>query len=78
MKCLPLMTACASMSMTLFHGAAFAQSMADAYLSKPITVIVPFAPGGPVDQETRLYTAKISGLVGHSHSSLTTSPVPEQ
>ena len=45
--------------------AAFASSLwAQPYPSKPITVIVPFAAGGPVDTDTRRYTARMSALLG--------------
>jgi len=37
---------------------------AQSYPSKPITVIVPFAAGGPVDTDTRRYTARLSTLLG--------------
>ena len=35
-----------------------------AYPSKPVTLIISFAPGGPIDTEFRLYTAKLLGLLG--------------
>ena len=38
--------------------------VAQAYPSKPITVVVPFAAGGPVDTDTRRYTARLSALLG--------------
>jgi tripartite-type tricarboxylate transporter receptor subunit TctC len=44
--------------------AAWAQPAVVAYPSRPITVIVPFAAGGPVDLETRMYTARLSELLG--------------
>ncbi len=34
------------------------------YPSRPVTVIVPTAPGGPVDFEARLHTGKLSGFLG--------------
>lgn len=37
---------------------------AQPYPSKPITVIVPFAAGGPVDTDTRRYAAKLSEVLG--------------
>lgn len=43
---------------------AVAQSTGAPYPAKPITVIVPFAAGGPVDLETRMYTSKLSELLG--------------
>src|SRR5262249_28946418 len=42
-------------------GAAFAQ--AD-YPTRPVTVVVPTAPGGPVHFEARLHTGKLSGFLG--------------
>ncbi|RPI42658.1 MAG: tripartite tricarboxylate transporter substrate binding protein [Betaproteobacteria bacterium] len=41
-----------------------AQSVVPSYPTKPITVIVPFAAGGPVDLETRMYTARLAELLG--------------
>jgi tripartite-type tricarboxylate transporter receptor subunit TctC len=43
---------------------ACAQSAAAPYPARPITVIVPFAAGGPVDLETRMYTARLAELLG--------------
>ncbi len=37
---------------------------AQPYPSKPITVIVPFAAGGPVDADTRRFTAKLGEILG--------------
>lgn len=37
---------------------------AGGYPNKPVTVIVPFAAGGPVDMETRLYTPRLAELLG--------------
>ena len=55
-------------AMSLFTGFTLAQTQAQAqtqtFPSKPITVIVPFAAGGPVDLETRLYTPKAGELLG--------------
>jgi tripartite-type tricarboxylate transporter receptor subunit TctC len=44
----------------LFSAAATAQ----AYPSRPVTVIVPFAAGGPVDTDTRKYAARLSEMIG--------------
>jgi tripartite-type tricarboxylate transporter receptor subunit TctC len=44
----------------LFSAAATAQS----YPSRPVTVIVPFAAGGPVDTDTRKYAARLSEMIG--------------
>lgn len=37
---------------------------AQPYPSKPITVIVPFAAGGPVDSDTRRFATKLSEILG--------------
>jgi tripartite-type tricarboxylate transporter receptor subunit TctC len=39
-------------------------SWAQSYPTKPITVVVPFAAGGPVDTDTRRYTARLSAILG--------------
>ena len=49
-----------AMAFTLHSGAALAQ----AYPSKPVTIIVPFAAGGPVDTETRRYAVRLSEMLG--------------
>ena len=46
--------------LTMATGIAEAQT----YPTKPITVIVAFAAGGPVDLESRLYTTKASEIIG--------------
>jgi tripartite-type tricarboxylate transporter receptor subunit TctC len=51
---------CAAAAMTAFAGLAQAQ----AYPARPITIIVAFAAGGPVDLESRLYTAKAGEIIG--------------
>ena len=38
----------------------------DKYPSKPITVIVPFAPGGNLDVSTRIVTAEMSRILGQT------------
>ncbi len=50
-----LAAACAS-------GAALAQTAS--YPTKPVTVVVPLAPGGPVEFEMRLYMPKMQELLG--------------
>ena len=37
---------------------------AQPYPSRPVTVIVPFSAGGPVDTDTRKYAAKLSEIIG--------------
>jgi tripartite-type tricarboxylate transporter receptor subunit TctC len=41
-----------------------ATGIAQAYPSRPVTVIVPFAAGGPVDTDTRKYAARLSEMLG--------------
>jgi tripartite-type tricarboxylate transporter receptor subunit TctC len=43
-----------------------AMAHAQAYPSRPITVIVPFAAGGPVDTDTRKYLPRLTELLGQS------------
>ena len=52
--CLPL----------LLPNLAAAQSAADRYPSKQVTVIIPFAAGGPTDNEGRIYTNKLAEIFG--------------
>jgi len=55
-RIIALGAACAAM----FTGLVCAQP----YPSKPITVIVPFAAGGPVDADTRRFAVKLSEILG--------------
>ncbi|MDQ0022575.1 tripartite-type tricarboxylate transporter receptor subunit TctC [Variovorax paradoxus] len=54
--CNPARRALIALALPLVAGAAFAQ----AWPSKPITVIVPFPPGGPTDVATRIVAQKMS------------------
>ena len=47
-------------------GAALAQGTADTYPARPVTVVAAIAAGGPIDLEARLYTPRISQLLGQS------------
>ena len=41
-------------------------STAQSFPSKPIKIIVPFAPGGPIDQTARIISQKMSDMWGQS------------
>jgi tripartite-type tricarboxylate transporter receptor subunit TctC len=43
---------------------AHAQGAGSAYPARPITLVMSFAPGGPIDTEFRLYTPKLADFVG--------------
>ena len=47
----------------MFPHCGLGQSVATAYPTRPVTMVVPFAPGGPVDREARLYSAKMGDLL---------------
>jgi tripartite-type tricarboxylate transporter receptor subunit TctC len=47
---------------SIFSSATFAQG----YPSKPIKLIVPFAPGGPIDQTARIVSQKMSDMWGQT------------
>jgi tripartite-type tricarboxylate transporter receptor subunit TctC len=48
----------------LVFAAAATTVLADSYPSRPVTVIVPFAAGGPTDVLTRIITEKMQGPLG--------------
>ncbi len=44
-----------------------AQGGADAFAAKPVVVIAPYEPGGPIDIEARMYTKKAFELTGQQY-----------
>jgi len=52
-----------AVGMTVAPVIVLAQS-ATTYPTKPVTVIVPFAAGGPTDSEARIYAGKLSSMLG--------------
>ena len=48
----------------LFSGPAFGQAAVDAYPTRPVALILSTAAGGPNDFEVRLYSSKISAMLG--------------
>jgi tripartite-type tricarboxylate transporter receptor subunit TctC len=48
----------------LFAAVAMPVGAADAFPSKPVRIIVPFAPGGPIDQTARIMSQKLTDLWG--------------
>jgi len=58
----PLRRALLALALPLVTGAAFAQ----AWPAKPITLIVPFPPGGPTDVASRIVAQKMSASLGQS------------
>lgn len=57
-------------ALIVLHGAAFSPALAQestaAFPSKPVTMIIPVAPGGANDNEARLYATRMSALTGRS------------
>lgn len=49
-----------AMSSVTWSGTGVAQNASSTYPSRPVTVVLPFPAGGPVDNEARLYTQKLS------------------
>lgn len=64
MRSFNLVEWCNVAAATLLAGVAFAQGAADSYPSKPVTLVNPYAAGGPADRETRLYAAKLTAMTG--------------
>ena len=60
--CSPVRRALLALALPLVTGAAFAQ----AWPAKPITLIVPFPPGGPTDVASRIVAQKMSGALGQN------------
>ena len=55
---------CATTTLILAESAALAQAPADAFPSRTVTLVVPYAPGGAAEKEPRIYAAKLSGFLG--------------
>jgi tripartite-type tricarboxylate transporter receptor subunit TctC len=64
MKTTSALQCAAALTALLGATSALAQSAVDAWPSKPVTMIVPLAPGASVDIETRLYANKLSENLG--------------
>ena len=58
----PVRRALLALALPLVAGTAFAQ----AWPAKPITLIVPFPPGGPTDVASRIVAQKMSVALGQS------------
>ena len=54
----------AGVALAALSGSVFAQGAAATFPSRPVTIISPFAPGGSVDIESRLYAPVIGKLLG--------------
>ena len=55
---------CALPAALAFSSPSSAQSAADAFPSRPVTLVIPVAAGGPTDVEGRPYSKKMSELLG--------------
>ena len=53
-----------ALATTMISAAATAQGAVDAWPTRPVTMVVPLAPGASVDIETRLYSNKLSENLG--------------
>ncbi len=54
---------CTSIAVTLLLPFSLPAGAADALSPRPVTIVIPLAPGGPNDVETRLYTARLNGVL---------------
>ena len=65
MRVLQSLLSCAVVFLILVSGAALAQrSPADGFPSRPVTMVYPFAAGGPGDNEFRLYADRLLANLG--------------
>lgn len=64
MRYLHRLLACAAALSTVFSSAVYSQGAADSFPSKPVTLVVPYAPGGPAGTETHIYAGKMSSVMG--------------
>ena len=64
MRCLPFLISCTAFTTILLCGVAHSQGTAEAFPAKPVMVIVAQTPGGPNDQEARIYMTKMQSLLG--------------
>jgi len=53
-----------SLSLAFVSNAAYSQRAGEAYPAKPVVFIAPFAAGGPVDIESRIYAKKMGEVTG--------------
>ena len=60
----PWLCALCMIAALALHAGAYAQSSVPGYPSKPIRILVPFAPGGGADLMARLVTARMSDKLG--------------
>ncbi len=50
--------------MTCLQGQVLAQENPSAYPSRPVTMVIPYTPAGPVDVDTRVYSQRLSDAMG--------------
>ncbi len=53
-----------AVSLLMMSGTTLAQGVVDSYPAKPVTIIVAQTPGGPNDQEARLYLGRMQANLG--------------